>query len=137
MYGTQTQEFPSNVGRLITNAGLIESAVRYYLAWGSILREQEDLNLDNFQRKLAETKLKASDETVDARIPETYQWLLVPTQPDPRGDIQWEEIRQQGPDDLAIRASKKLKTEEFLLTDIVHPGSDLRSIEYLSGGETM
>lgn len=87
----------------------LESAVRYYLAWNSILHDQEELNLDNFQKRQAETKKKSMDDTIEARIPETYQWLMVPTQPDVRGEIEWELIRQQGQDELTVRASKKLK----------------------------
>src|SRR5262249_56219196 len=63
----------------------LEQAVRQYLAWSSIWDDQETLNLDPFQSRQAETKRPTTDETVDARIPETYQWLLVPGQPDPQG----------------------------------------------------
>lgn len=96
----------------------LESAVRYYLAWSSILHDQEELNLDNFQKRQAETKKKSMDDTIEARIPETYQWLIVPTQPDVRGEIEWETLRLQGQDELTIRASKKLKTDEMLLTEM-------------------
>ena len=65
------------------------------------------LNLDPFQTKQAETKRKNSDETVDARIPETFQWLIVPGQSDPKGEIEWTEIRLQGQDSLAARACEE------------------------------
>ena len=78
----------------------LQSAVRQFLAWDSIWDDRETLNLDPFQTKQAETKLRTSDETVDARIPETFQWLLVPGQSDPKGDIEWTEIRLQGQDSL-------------------------------------
>ena len=93
----------------------LQSAVRQFLAWDSIWDDQETLALDRFQTKQAETKLRTSDETVDARIPETFQWLLVPGQSDPKGDIEWTEIRLQGQDSLATRAAKKLKSEELLM----------------------
>ena len=93
----------------------LQSAVRQFLAWDSIWDDRETLNLDPFQTKQAETKLRTSDETVDARIPETFQWLLVPGQSDPKGDIEWTEIRLQGQDSLATRAAKKLKNEELLM----------------------
>ncbi len=86
------------------------------MAWDSIWDDRETLNLDPFQTKQAETKLRTSDETVDARIPETFQWLLVPGQSDPKGQIEWTEIRLQGQDSLATRAAKKLKSEELLMT---------------------
>lgn len=96
----------------------LEHAVRQYLAWTSIWEERETLNLDQFQSKQAETKRKNSDETVKARIPETYQWLLVPGQSDPKGNVEWTEIRLQGQDALAVRAAKKLKNEELLVVQL-------------------
>lgn len=94
----------------------LKQAVRQYKAWSSIWRERETLNLDPFQAKQAETKSGNADETVNARIPEAYQWLLVPTQSDPNGQVEWQEIRLQGQDHLSVRASKKLRNEELLLT---------------------
>jgi hypothetical protein len=97
----------------------LRQAVRQLLAWTSIIRESSGdnppLNLDNFQRRQADTKTMAAEETVEARIPETFQWLLVPGQSDPKGSIEWTEIRLQGRDALATRAVKKLKSEELLI----------------------
>lgn len=99
-----------------TRLGELDQAVRQYLAWKSIEAERETLNLDAFQANQAQSKRKESDDTVSRRIPETYQWLLVPTQPDKNGAIEWQELRLQGDDALAVRASKKLKNEEMLIT---------------------
>ncbi len=96
----------------------LERAVRQYLAWKSINEEREALNLDAFQRSQAEQKLQEADEAVRQRIPETYCWLLVPTQPDPTGPVEWQQLRAQGQDALAVRASRKLKTDELLLTEM-------------------
>ena len=96
--------------------GDLEQAVRQYLAWKSIDEEKVELNLDAFQSKQAKTKREQSDDTVDQRIPETYQWLLVPTQPDPKGAAEWQATRLQGQDTLAVRAAKKLKNEGLLIT---------------------
>jgi len=102
----------------------LQQAVRDFLAWKSIEDEWEQLNLDAFQTKLAQTKRQQAEETVEQRIPETYIWLLVPAQPDPQAAIKWDEIRLQGQDALAVRASKKLKNEELLLTQLA--GTRLR-----------
>ncbi len=93
-------------------------AIRQYLAWKSVWQEREQLNLDPFQSRQAETKRKNADDTVNARIPEACQWLLVPSQPDPKGSLEWIELRLQGSDSLAARASKKLKGEEMLLVQM-------------------
>ena len=94
----------------------LDEAVRYYLAWESILAEKEKLNLDPQQVKQAETQRAAADSTVTARIPEAYQWLLVPVQPDPKSAVKWEAYRLTGQNPLAVRASKKLKNDELLIT---------------------
>jgi len=99
----------------------LEHATRQYLAWKSIWEQRETLNLDAFQSRQAETKCRTADETVDARVPEAYQWLLVPGQPDPKGPVAWEEMRQQGQEALAVRASKKLRNEEMLLAQLGGP----------------
>ena len=96
----------------------LEQAVRQYLAWSSIWNDRITLNLDQFQARQADTKRKTADETVDARIPETYQWLIVPGQPDPHGQPEWTEYRLQGQEPLAARAAKKLKNEGLLHVDL-------------------
>ncbi len=99
-----------------TRLGELEQAVRQYLAWKSIDEESTSLNLDAFQSNQAKTKHEQADETVEQRIPETYQWLLVLVQPDPKASVDWQEIRLQGQDRLAVRASKRLRNEELLIT---------------------
>ncbi len=96
----------------------LEQAARQYLAWSSIWDDRITLNLDQFQARQADTKRKTADETVDARIPETYQWLIVPGQPDPQGQSEWTEYRLQGDESLATRAAKKLKNEGLLHVDL-------------------
>jgi predicted AAA+ superfamily ATPase len=94
----------------------LDEAARKYLAWESILAEQKNLNLSPFQVTQAETQKTAADSAVTARLPETYQWLLVPVQATPQTPITWEALRLSGTDALAIRASKKLRTDELYLT---------------------
>jgi hypothetical protein len=96
----------------------LQSAVRQFLAWKSIWEERIKLNLDPFQSDQADTKRKNAEETVKVRIPEAYQWLLVPSQSEPRGEPEWTEIRLQGADSLSQRASKKLRNEEMLLVQM-------------------
>jgi len=96
----------------------LQTAIRQYLAWKSIWDEREQLNLDPFQSRQADTKRRNADDTVKARIPETWQWLLAPGQPELHGGPDWTEIRLQGTDSLAPRASKKLKNEEMLLVQM-------------------
>ncbi|MGH7740950.1 MAG: Swt1 family HEPN domain-containing protein [Candidatus Eiseniibacteriota bacterium] len=94
----------------------LDEAVRKYLAWDSILDEKLVLNLDPQQVKQAEAQKAAAGGTVSGRLPETYQWLLVPVQASPQKAIEWQALRLSGQDPLAIRASKKLRNDELLIT---------------------
>ena len=93
----------------------LDEAIRKYLAWESILREKETLDLSPHQVKQAETQEKAADGAVTARIPETYQWLIVPSQTTPHSALEWQAVRLSGQDALAVRASKKLRSEELMV----------------------
>jgi hypothetical protein len=94
----------------------LDEAARKYIAWESILAEKVTLNLDPQQVKQAETQRTAADGAVTARLPETYQWLLVPVQKTPQSPMNWDVLRLAGADALAVRASKKLRSDELLLS---------------------
>lgn len=94
----------------------LDEAARRYLAWTSILDEKQGLNLDPQQVKQAEAQKTAADGAVTARLPETYQWLLVPTQATPQGEVEWQAFRLSGQEKLAVRAGRKLRGDELLLS---------------------
>jgi hypothetical protein len=96
----------------------LDEAIRKYLAWHSIVEEKETLNLDPFQAKQAETQKQAAAGAVAARLPETYQWLLVPEQPSAQAPVEWHALRLSGTEPLAVRASKKLRNDELLITNL-------------------
>ena len=128
-------EFRGNVPRLYRNTLVflavdktrlqdLDEAVRRYLAWDSILDEKETLDLSPHQVKQAETQRATADSTVTARMPEAYQWLLVPGQATPQSAVEWQAYRLTGQDALAVRASKKLRNDELLVTALA--GTRLR-----------
>ncbi len=96
----------------------LDEALRKYLAWDSILKEKKALNLDPHQETQAETQLRAAEGAVTARLPETYQWLLVPEQSTPQAPVVWQASRLTGSDALAVRASKKLRSDELLVSSL-------------------
>jgi predicted AAA+ superfamily ATPase len=102
----------------------LDEAVRRYLAWESILLDRETLDLSPFQVRQAEEQKRSADGAVAARLPETYQWLLVPVQQTPQSDVEWQSKRLQGNSPLAVRAGKKLRGEELLVTTLA--GTRLR-----------
>ncbi len=121
-------EFRGNAPRLYRNALVflaadktrlqdLDEATRKFLAWESILAEKGEsgLNLDPQQVKQAETQKTSADSTVKARLPETYQWLLVPFQKDPQAAVECQAMRLSGQSPLAVRASKKIINDEALI----------------------
>jgi predicted AAA+ superfamily ATPase len=96
----------------------LDEALRKYLAWESIVAEKETLDLSPFQVRQAETQKQAADAAVAARLPETYQWVLVPEQKSPQAPIEWHATRLTGADALAVRASKKLKSDELFVASL-------------------
>ena len=113
----------------------LREGARLWLAWDSIHRDGETLNLDAFQTRQVETKVTEFDETVTQRIAETYLWVLNADQPedDPTGPMVWDTFRLPSPgvgrsgaaaDSLAERVSRKLVTEEALIP--AYAGTRLR-----------
>ncbi len=129
----------------------LERGVAEHLAWRDIHARWEQLGLDAFQRNQADSKESDADRTVERRLAETYQWLLVPHQPDPTGPIEWEVMRSEGQVDvragkpvaqLALPASRKLVKDGALgiaysaelLRGLLNPGAALASL--WDGGHT-
>ena len=94
----------------------LDDAIRRYLAWESILAEREQRNLSPHQVRQAEAQRDSASSTVKQRLPETYQWLLVPEQDDPQAKATLRPIRLSGTDGLAARAARKLRRDELLIT---------------------
>ena len=107
------------------NLDNLEKNVAQYLAWNSIIEDKDVLNLDSSQNKQATTKRDQTDKDVRNILNQTYQWLLIPEQPDPQGSIEWKETRLPGGEDSPIlKASRKLIHEEHLIP--IYAGSRLR-----------
>jgi predicted AAA+ superfamily ATPase len=107
-----------------SNLETLEKNVAQYLSWHSIVADKDALNLDVAQSKQATTKRDQSDKDVSTILNQTYQWLLVPEQPEPQGGIHWIDTRIQGDDSPIGRASRKLGHEEQLITH--YSGNRLR-----------
>lgn len=102
----------------------LDEAVRRFLAWQSVVEQRDALDLSPHQARQAETQRDTASATVTARLPEAYQWLLVPVQDKPTEPMHIEAVRLRGTDGLALRASKKLRGDELLLTGLA--GTRLR-----------
>ncbi|OQC63394.1 MAG: hypothetical protein BWX48_03236 [Verrucomicrobia bacterium ADurb.Bin006] len=72
----------------------------------------------SIKTKQAVSRKEIAQSAVAARLPETYQWLIVPTQQNPQADVEWQAFRLTGQDALAVRASKKLRNDELLISGL-------------------
>lgn len=97
----------------------LRQAVRDFRAWRSIQDDRETLNLDAAQNKEVDANLHRCNDTVEARIKETYCWLLIP-EIDCFVDmktIQWDASRiSGGTDSIVAKASRKMQQSETLIT---------------------
>jgi predicted AAA+ superfamily ATPase len=102
----------------------LDESIRRYLAWQSVLDEKNELDLTPYQVRQAEAQKASADSAANARLPEAFQWLLVPQQPTPQSPVEWRSSRLSGQEPLAARASRKLKNDELLVTGLA--GTRLR-----------
>lgn len=102
----------------------LRDAARNLLAWQSIQRDQDSLNLDTVQRSQVASRTNEWGEATEQRIREAYQWLLVPTATPGEPEARWEAIRVAGSDPLAARTSRRLRGDEGLI--VRYSGARLR-----------
>jgi len=95
----------------------LESATRDYLGWNHVLDNEADLDLTQNQRNQASQRAAQADQTVNARLLQSFTWALVPTQPDPAAPFMIKETKVEGQSDsLAERVSRRLGSDGDLST---------------------
>ncbi len=93
----------------------LRSATRMYLAWESIVRDPESLQLTPHQQKQAQNNLKEVFQQVDSLIGETFTLILTPSQQPGTREISWQTTKATTDGNIGARVSKKLATEEKLI----------------------
>lgn len=94
----------------------LRQATRMYLAWRSIVEDEVALDLTAHQKSQAESKVAETSQQVNSLIGETYTQALVHSQQPGTADITWATIRVPTTGDIGVRVSKKLASEEKLIT---------------------
>lgn len=97
-HGEKPREYQNRLLFLAPDAGTTPTLlghVRRYLAWESIVKDADELNLDKHHDKEAKRNLDEARDRVEGSLKETYRFLLVPTQ-DSDGEecpstVAWEE----------------------------------------------
>ena len=98
--------------------GALQQETKRFLAWTSILSDKDDLNLDGSQVRETENNQRRCNTTVEARIKETYCWLIVPyiDLQDMR-NIQWEPSDLGGSSESILKkAATKMEQNEQIIT---------------------
>ena len=94
----------------------LREGVYIYLAWQSILEKRDSMNLTPNDVRLAESKVKETNETVSQRIIEAFQFTLVPQLEAGKREIVWHQSKPSGNGNLIERIARKLESEERLIT---------------------
>ena len=92
----------------------LKVAICDYLAWAEVLDDRETLNLTPSQVRQAETQHEAATRRVDAQVPETYQWLIVPTQASPKDPLVLGAQKLSTSGTLDARVKRKLMQDGLL-----------------------
>jgi predicted AAA+ superfamily ATPase len=97
--------------------GELEAATRDYLGWTHVLANEADLDLTQNQKNQAAQRQTQADQTVTARLLQTFTWALVPAQPDPSAPFVVRETKVEGQSEsLADRVSRRLGNDGDLST---------------------
>ena len=96
--------------------GELLDAARSHLAWRSIVDSSDELQLTTHQLRQAQTKVDDSRKQIVSLIAETFNLVLTPEQLPGTSEIIWQTSRAAGEDTIAVRASRKLRSEENLIS---------------------
>ncbi|OMC31131.1 AAA family ATPase [Mycobacterium colombiense] len=95
----------------------LDTAARDYLGWTHVLNNSADLDLTENQKNQASQRQTTADQTVTARLLQTFTWALVPAQPDPGAPFVIRETKVEGQSEsLAERVSRRLGNDGDLST---------------------
>ena len=97
----------------------LKQETRRFLAWQSVVRDREALNLDANQRREAAEGEKDGGEAVRLRFDEAYRWLLAPTRHVVDGEVGalgWDAAQVAGSGEpLLARVSRHMRGSEHLI----------------------
>ena len=113
----------------------LRDSVRSSLAWAQIVQETDRLNLTQSDSALAKAKLAEARETMKTRLKEAWCYLHFPVQESAQAEVEWQSGKVPAQDGLLARASKKLVSEEGLLTELGPTRLDRDLQKYIWNGK--
>lgn len=97
----------------------LESAVRQHLAWRSVVRDKDQLDLTQQRVALATSKVDETNKIVDQRIATSWIWALHPRNRAADEPFVIGVVKADGDESrLAVRTGKKLVREDILRVQI-------------------
>ncbi len=97
----------------------LESVVRQHLAWRSVVKDKDHLDLTQQRVALASAKVDETNKTVSQRIGTSWIWALYPRDRGENEPFSISVVRADGDDDrLGVRTGKKLVKEDVLRVQI-------------------
>jgi predicted AAA+ superfamily ATPase len=97
----------------------LESIVRQHLAWRSVVRDKDLLDLTQQRVALASAKVDETNKVVSQRIGTSWIWALYPRDRDDSEPFMISVVRADGDDDrIGVRTGKKLVKEDVLRLQI-------------------
>jgi hypothetical protein len=119
-YGDRERSFRNMLVFLLADSDRLQElkqAVRTWLAWSSILRDEGILNLNEAQRKQVEVRLTRAGEGVRECIDQTYCHLLIP-ELEGTGRIELKWMQNSGEGSIIEKAANKLVREGKLVVNL-------------------
>lgn len=123
--GSNPRHYKNTLLFLAPDSGNIQNClneIRRNLAWNSVLNDEDKIGLDKIQHKQAVEEAERTNKTIDAKIVESYSWVVVPYQDvnssDGNTEIKWETTRVYGgrDEDILTRTSNKVIKDQQLIT---------------------
>ena len=96
----------------------LAQAARRMLAWQSIVKDRERLDLSPSQVSQARQSHKEAGRQVDAQLGETYCWLLAPGKAKAGAPVTWSVLHLRGGAGLVERVARRAKKEDLLIPEL-------------------
>ena len=93
----------------------LDDVIRKKMAWESVRGSAKELNLDQHNIAVVESRLAQAQQAVTNTIKQAYRWILNPHQELGSHDIEIETIPMNSEGSIASRVTKKAETSEFVI----------------------
>ncbi len=101
-----------------TGVAAWEDALRQLLAWQSIERDTEILNLDAHQLSQVNNALAQSEQTLKSRLPQAWCWLITPGQSEASEPVAYEAQRLSARGNVYEAAANRLHRDAMLVKQL-------------------